>query len=257
MRASASQAPTHRRRPASEISKPPLMVNQTGRVTPMTFDKLFAAGRASVRSGSHGVERDPRMTGRWGPSVVLLPQGDVARRIADLTSAAADALHGVHWLSGGIGRAHLTVRALERYTESVDPERLARYRAAVQRAVQSVGPLSFELRGVGISGGSLMLSALPVNASANTLRTRLGAELGWDGWLEDSVFESGRDPIWYCSILHYAEELTDVESMIRWVDLHADVQIGFHTFDSVEICWWAHDGVGMAPRVAASLPART
>lgn len=220
----------------------------------VTFDEVFAAGRASVRSGSHGVEGDPRVTGRWGPSVVLLPQGDVARRVSDLASAVADVLGGTHWLSGGVGRAHLTVRALEHYAESVDAERLARYRVAVHRALRSVGPLSFEFRGVGISGGSLMVCAFPVNSSADALRQRLAVELGRDGWLEDSVFENGRDPIWYCSILHYAEPLTNVENMIDWVDAHADVQIGVHTFESVEICGWAYDGAGMVAEVVASLP---
>ena len=144
---------------------------------PEGFVRTFSAGRDAVESGSHDIEGDPRASGRWGPSIVLLPRGDVERRLADLTSTAAGILDDEHWLSGGAGRAHITVRALEPFAPSIDSNRLQRYEAALRRALDDLGSLRFELRGVGVSTGSVM------------------------------------------------------------------------------VCTWEHDGKGMAPQVAASLPA--
>ncbi|MGQ0434518.1 MAG: hypothetical protein ACT452_19190 [Microthrixaceae bacterium] len=186
---------------------------------------------------------------------MLLPGGDVAQRLAGLTSTAATILQDEHWLSGGADRAHLTVRALEHYADVIDPDRLERYQSALRRALRDIGPLRFEFRGLGISPGSLLVPAIPLGPGPDALRERLGTELGADGWLEDRFFDNGRDPIWYCSILHYATSLSNVDNMMNWVENQSDVFLGAHTFDSVEICAWKHDGAGMAPQVAASLPA--
>jgi hypothetical protein len=98
-----------------------------------------------------------------------------------------------------------------------------------------------------------MVRARPHTSAAQELRTRLGAELGQDGWLEDAVFERGRDPVWYCSILHYAEPVNEVEELIAWVETQRDASLGVHTFDTLHICCWSHDGHGMVPRVAGSV----
>jgi hypothetical protein len=186
---------------------------------------------------------------------VLLPAEDLARRLDVLTTAAAEAAGGAQWLSGGLGRAHITVRALEPYAETVPRERLSRYQSVLRRALDDVGPLRFEFGGLGVSAGSVMVRAAPVEQRVHALRERLGAELGEDGWLEDRVFENGRDPIWYCSILHYASPIADPEHLIAWVDERAGISLGVHSFESVEICLWAHDGRGMSPQVIASIPA--
>ncbi len=219
------------------------------------FEQLFTAGVASVRTGSHGIEDSPQATGRWGPSMVLIPAADLARRLDDLTTAAAEAAGETHWLSGRLGRAHITVRALEPYALSVPPERVSRYRSALRRALHEVGPLQFEFGGLGVSTGSVVIRAEPVEQGAQALRERLGTELGEDGWLEDHVYENGRDPIWYCSILHYASPIADPAKLLAWVDESAGTSLGVHTFESVEICLWAQDGNGMSPEVVASIPA--
>jgi hypothetical protein len=219
------------------------------------FEAVVSDGLAAVRAGSHGIEDNPRVTGRWGPSIVLLPRGEVAHRLAGLASTAGEILEDSHWLSGGVGRAHLTVRALEPYAVSIDADRLQRYRIALQRALREIGSLRFEFRGLGISAGSVMVRAIPLSRAADVLRQRLGAELGPDGWLEDDFFENGRDPIWYCSILHYAAALSNVEDLVNWIDRQADGAVGACTFDSVEICTWKYTQTGMVPQVTASLPA--
>jgi hypothetical protein len=217
------------------------------------YQAMLTAGLEALRSGRHDVEGDPRSTGRWGPSVVLRPSGDVARCLADLTTAAAACLDGAHWLSGDVRRAHLTVRALEPYAESIETDRLARYRSALVRATRRLGPLTFEFTGVGISTGSVLVRAFPVGPAADQLREQVGAELGPDGWLEDSHFANGRDPIWYCSIIHYAGRLENVEPLIDWVADRDGIPFGAHTFTSVDVCSWSHDGAGMAPQVEASV----
>lgn len=218
------------------------------------FGELFAAGEQAVWDGTHAVEGDPGSTGRWGASVVLLPGGKLADRLDELAWAAGTAAGGGHWHSGGLGRAHVTVRALEPCAEVVDPDRLVRYRAALQRALHRVGSLAFEFSGLGTSVGGVMVSARPTGSGPDELRSRLGSELGADGWLENAHFGSGRDPIWYCSILHFASPVTDPERLLAWTRRNADAGLGTHAFDSVNVCTWAHDGRGMAPGVAASVP---
>lgn len=220
-----------------------------------TFRRIVEAGVAAVRSGTHGTEGDPRRTGRWGPSLVLLPDTDLARGLADLTASVARILGGSHWLSGMEDRSHVTVRALEPYTDSVPPDRLSRYLAAAERTIEASGPLTLSFDGVGISPGSVMVRARPLTDAAEDLRAKLGTELGDDAWFEDAVFERGRDPVWYCSILHYAEPVTRVDDLLAWVESQHDVSLGSHTFDALHLCCWSHDGSGMVPRVAGSVSA--
>lgn len=211
------------------------------------FESIFAAGLAAVRSGSHGIESDPRTTGRWGPSIVLRPDGVIADRLSELTSTAGGILDGEHWRSGALGRAHLTVRTLAPYTESIEADRLERYQAALHSAVRKVGPLRFDFGGLGVSSGSLMVCANPQTSAPATLRALLGAELGPDG----------RDPIWYCSLLHFVSTLKNTDGFIDWVADHADKALGTYTFRVVDVCWWRYDGEGMAPQVAASVEAKS
>lgn len=225
-------------------------------MVPPQFRSIFAAGETAVRTGEHGIETDPRSTGRWGPSIVLLPTGDLAHLLDDLTSEAAAVAGRDHWLSGGPGRAHVTVRALEPFADAVDPAQLERYRSALGRALHDTGPLLLTFGGLGLSTGSLMVCAEPIGTSADALRQRLGTELGADGWLEDGLYPDGRDPIWYCSILHYAEKIAHPERLIDWVEVRADAVLGSQTFESVHIARWEHNGTAMAPHVLASVTSR-
>lgn len=232
-----------------------LRIDKDGEMGTRPFERIFAAGTEAARSGSLRIEGDPHTTGRWGPSIILRPRGAMRQRLGELTRTAVGITGDDHWQSGADGRAHLTVRALEPYTESIDPKRLDRYKTALHTALGTIGSFRFEFRYLGLSPGSLMVGAIPQDSFAQNLRDRLGPALGSDGWLEDKYYENGRDPIWYCSLLHYIRPVTQVDALLDWIAGHADTTWGDCEITSVDLCTWHFDGDGMAPEPAVSLPA--
>ena len=201
------------------------------------------------------LEGAPAETGRWGPSVVFLPNGPVAAALGRLTLEVVEILGEGHWPSGGLGRAHITVRALEPYIESIPQDRAARYVAAMTRALRDIGSARLEVVGVGLSPRGVMACAVSVDGAADRLRHRLNEELGDDGWLERTVFEHGRDPIWYCTLVHFAEPILDPGRLVTWVDQRISWGFGPAIFDSVALCTWFFDGEAMVPRTIASVAA--
>lgn len=218
------------------------------------FDRIVRNGRAAVLSGRHDTEVPPSQSGRWGLSVVLLPSSDLARSLDDLTNEATETIGDGHWRSGGMGRAHVTVRALEPYGDTPVPTgRANRYILALERAITGLRAVRLELEGLALSAGTVMARARCTDGTANELRQRLGTELGDDGWLEDRHFENGRDPIWYCSLVHFAGPITAPARLVKWVDSRTDIHIGGESFASVYLCRWDFDGTATAPVVIASV----
>lgn len=218
------------------------------------LERTLAAGRSAVLSGGHGTEGEPAVSGRWGPSAVLLPSGALATSLGEVTDEVVEILGDGHWPSGGPGRAHVTVRALEPYAESVPRDRVARYLSAMTRALQEVGPVRLEFTGVGLSPSGVMACAASVDGAADQLRDRLEVHLGDDGWLEQAAFERGRDPIWYFTLIHFAGPISDAGAIVSWVDQRSGLTLGVETFDSMALCSWSFDGCAMAPQVIESAP---
>jgi 2'-5' RNA ligase len=222
-------------------------------VVPVAFERLSARGREAVLSGDHGYQGDPAETGRWGPSVVLFPGDRIASDLDRLTSEVMDVAGAGHWPSGGLGRAHLTIRALEPYVTSIPDDRAARYLEAMRRALADVSHFSLDLIGVGLAPDGVIACATSPDGGADRLRERLEEELGEAGWLERAAFENGRDPIWYCTLVHFAAPIDDPEALVAWVDEHTEVEVGSDLFDSISLCRWSHDGQAMSPSSVVSL----
>ena len=213
---------------------------------------MHASGRAAVLDGTHGREDAPWVTGRWGPSVVGLIADDPAPSLDELTRKASTVAGPGHWQSGRAGRAHLTVRALEPYAdEDPGPDHLARWCAALERAF--IAPLRFALDGLVLSPAGVMLRCRDLDGGADAARTSFGQELGDDGWLEDAVFETGRDPIWYCTLLHFAGPVVDPQALVEWVDARTDLALGEVRVDTLSVCRWNLDELGMAPTALAEV----
>ena len=224
-------------------------------VSVAAFDEIMRAGRAAVLTGRHRVEGPPSETGRWGPSAVVLASGELARTLDQLADDAADVAGGVHWRTGGDGRGHATVRALEPHSGAApDAAVSTRYVTALQRASAGIGPIALEFDGIVLAPASIMVTGRSPDGAADELRRRLGEELGTDGWLEDAVFDRGRDPIWYCTILHFAGPIDRPSALVDWVERRRHADIGRESFDSVTLCTWSFDGIGMRPECIARVP---
>lgn len=246
--------PPGRRSDPSRCGIEPVAMRQDGGMAPGALERMLTAGRAAVLSGGHGTEGVPAESGRWGPSAVLLPSGALATSLGHVTDEVVEILGDGHWPSGGPGRAHVTVRALEPYAESVPLDRVARYLSAMTRALEEVGPVRLAFTGVGLSPSGVMACATSVDGVADQLRHRLEVHLGHDGWLEQAAFDSGRDPIWYCTLVHFAGPISDAGTLVSWVDQRSDLALGGETFHSMALCSWSFDGCAMAPRVMESVP---
>ena len=212
-----------------------------------SFERVNEQGQHAVLTGTHGFDVLPSEGGRWGPSALLLPGGDLAHGLGELTSEVLGLLGGTHWPSGSNGRAHLTVRALEPHTRVVAAERVDRYRGAAARTVDRVGTIELEFSGVALSPSTVLACATSPDFSGDEARTVLAEELGSDGWLEDAVFRTGRDPIWYCSLVHFAEPIAEPKALVQWAAEHRGAELGRHRFSSIAVCNWRYDGLGMQP----------
>src|SRR5688572_7368382 len=154
------------------------------------------------------METDPAVSGRWGPSVVLLPTADVASALDRCTGEALAAAGPGHWATGSLGAAHVTVRALGHWGDSASDEQID----ALRRAAG--GPVTLAVRGLTLTSTAILARANDVDGAADALRARFAAELGAAGWLEDAVLPSGRDG-WYATLVHFAAPTA--EGLPAWV----------------------------------------
>ena len=212
-----------------------------------TRDRIAAAGRAAIAAGSHRVDAPPSPGGRWGLSAVLLLKGPVADELTALTDEAASIAGAHHWRSGADGRAHVTVRALEHYGGDADHEP---YLDALGLA--AAGPITLHFDALSVSDATVVAWGTDVDGRADDLRRRYADALGGRGWLEHAHLPGGRDPVWYCSVLHFTGPIMRPPELLDWVDRVAVTTTA--TFATVDLCQWSFDGAGMRPVVVGSAP---
>lgn len=164
---------------------------------------------------------------------------------------------GGHWQTGQAGSAHLTVRALEFYRPSVDPDEpvIKRYLSAMERAATTVGPARIEVTGLTLTPGTVMASAVAVDDQADRFMDQLKEELGPDAWHE---LDYGRRDIWYLNLLHFTTDIPSPEPLISWVEAHRSISLGEATIRSAELVRFLHAPDGprplMRPQLIASTP---
>lgn len=98
-----------------------------------------------------------------------------------------------------------------------------------------------------------MACAEDMVGTADELRHRLQVELGEDGWLENNHFASGRDPIWYFTLINFTGSLANTQRFLEWFEANRERRIGEDTFSQIDICRWKFDGSRMIPKVVASV----
>jgi aminoglycoside phosphotransferase (APT) family kinase protein len=209
------------------------------RGTTIKFDELFEAAVPLISSGDHQRDTPPVEGGRWPVSVVLRPPAgsDLSHRLDDVTREAA-AIAGLgHWQTGQVGSAHLTVRALETYRPIVDPTEpvIQRYQSAMERA--AAGPARFEVTGLTLTAGSVMASAVALDAQADLFLDQFATELGPDAWFEHP---HGRRDIWYLNLLHFTSDIPDPENLITWVKAHRSASLGQTSIELAELVRFHH-----------------
>jgi hypothetical protein len=136
-----------------------------------------------------------------------------------------------------------------RSSEPLNPVDFEQYVAAVGRAAVDIRSVSFEFVGLAASAGTVMACAHSVDGRANELRHRLQIELGEYGWLENNHFASGRDPIWYATLVNFTGPLENPEHFIDWFSRSRSINLGTAEFGQVELCRWTFQDLRMVPEV--------
>ena len=204
------------------------------------FDRLFEQGRTAVLSGAHYQDTPPVDGGRWGLSVVFLPNADAADRLAAVTAEAMRVAGREHWPTGAPHAVHLTVRAIQvhRSVVSADDPLASRCEAALRRAAAGARPARLRLAGLTLTPSGVMACAFPEDNAADAFAGRLGDELGADGWFEAQYH---RD-IWYATLLHFTGEIPDRQGLVDWVAARRHLDLGVTRADEAELLRFRYDG---------------
>jgi hypothetical protein len=204
------------------------------------FDRLFEQGRAAVLSGAHYRDTPPVDGGRWGLSVVFLPDSDAMHRLAALTAEAMDIAGREHWPTGAPPAVHLTVRAIHMHRSVVPPgdPLEARCAAALRRAGMGARPARLRLSGLTLTPSGVMACAVPDDHAADAFAARLGDQLGADGWFEAQYH---RD-IWYATLLHFTSDIRDQQGLVDWVAARRRLDLGVVRADEAELLRLRYDG---------------
>jgi hypothetical protein len=213
-----------------------------------------------IANGNHTRDTPPEEGGRWPVSVVLRPPTDspLSQTLDRLTTEAADLAGGHlsgpdggaggHWQTGQLGSAHLTVRALEYYRPTINPDEpvIKRYQSAMERAAAAAGPARVEVIGLTLTPGTVMAAAQPLDDQADLFMDQLRFELGPDAWHE---LPHGRRDIWYLNLLHFTATIPDPTRLIDWVQARRTTGFGEVTIDTAELVRFWHTPAGSRPHM--------
>ena len=216
------------------------------------FDELQSGGERAVLDGTHTRETPLADGGRYGLSIVLLPDRPTADRLGQLTAEALVEAGPGHWPTGSPDTLHVTIRALEAHRSKVpaDDPLVARAGSALIRAAARSRPVSMALRGLTLTSTGVMLRIRPEDEAAPELAAAIGEELGDDGWFERDYQRT----IWYSMLVHFAAPITDPARLIAWVRDRRAVDLGRVRFDAAQLTRWRYDGTRTRCTVLTTAP---
>jgi hypothetical protein len=204
------------------------------------FDRLFERGRAAVLARTHYRDTPPVEGGRWGPTVLFVPDRGCVERLAAVTDEAMAVAGPRHWPTGAPSAVHVTVRAIQAHRADVpggDPV-TSRAAAAMARAATEALTVRLRLSGLTLTPSGVMVCSYPYDGAADDFACRLRDELGDDGRFEANFH---RD-IWYATLLHFAGPFVDPEALVAWVESHRDLELPDAVVDAVELIRFRYDG---------------
>jgi hypothetical protein len=222
------------------------------------FDRLFEQGRGAVLSGAHYRDTPPVDGGRWGLSVVFVPDAACMESLATVTADVMDLTGSEHWPTGAPEAVHFTVRAIQVHRSAVpaDDPLVSRCAAALGRAAAGARPVRLRLAGLTLTPSGVMACAFPQDDAADEFARRLGVELGPDGWFEADYH---RD-IWYATLVHFTGELRNPHRLVDWVASRRRLNLGCAVVSEAELLWFRYNGrqpvrVGLARAALGGTPA--
>ncbi len=144
------------------------------------YDRLWANAIEKIRAGS--VEADPVLAAglpdkRRGLTLIARPSASVRQRVEAFLRELRELEPEQHYYAPT--ELHVTVLSLFTATPQCEPfmARIAAYRAAVDGALRSVGPIKLSFSGVTASAGTVMIQGFFENETLNDLRNALRCRL--------------------------------------------------------------------------------
>ncbi|GIJ70976.1 hypothetical protein [Virgisporangium ochraceum] len=202
------------------------------------FDRLFVRGRDAVLSGAHVRDVPPVDGGRWGMSVVLVPDRSTRTALAAATADALAVAGDDHWPTGTPHAVHVTVRAIEPYRTTPPGDLADRCARALARAAAASGPVGLTFRGLTLTPSGVMACAFPADGAADHFADRLAHELGPDGWFEAAF----RRDIRYATLVHFTGDIRDPHALVRFVAERRRRPFGRATIGAAELLRFRYDG---------------
>lgn len=218
------------------------------------YDELFLLGREAVLAGRPELNAPPvDGGGRWGMSVILRPEADVAARLGALTAEALPLAGPGQWPTGSPDTVHFTLRSLADYRAEVpDGDPLAaRCLAALRTAAAAVDPIRIALTGLSLTPTSVMLRTEPDGDGFDRLDAAFGAALGPDGARERGI----RRTIRHANLVHFAAPVARPRALVDWVADRRRLDLGDSVLRAADlIVWRHHEGRGMRIHPLATVP---
>jgi hypothetical protein len=215
----------------------------------VTVDSLHEQGRAALLAGRERLDVPPGDgTRRWGLSVLVRPQPELADRLDAITRQLVAMAGDGQWATGASDTAHLTLYSLEPHRPGLTlaDRSAARYSSAMARAAAATPPATFAVTGLGLTPGGVIAACEPVDAGARRLRPALTAALGGD------VFEAAyRGDQWWMSLVHLAAPVRDTEALVEYVEARRDEPLGTLEARRLELVRYEHHD---APAGARMVP---
>lgn len=197
------------------------------------FEDLFAESVPLIMEQRHGREQPPVEGGRWPVSVVIFPEGDVAKRLDLITRELIGLAGPGHFHTGIAGSAHLTVRALERFRARIpdDDPAVARYIRAVRAAAGRTRSFSVAITGLTFTPTAVLAGVSTGRTELDELTAVLAEELGPDDWLERDYVRTFR----HLTLVHFGADIAHPRELIDWVGDRRALTIGSMTVPAVDL----------------------
>jgi hypothetical protein len=220
----------------------------------VTVESLHEQGRAALLAGQERLDTPPASGGRrWGLSVLVRPQPELAARLAAVTAEVVAVAGPGQWATGASDTAHLTLYSLEPHRPGLtlaDPA-AGRYAAAMARAAAATPRASFTVTGLALTPGGVIAGCAPADDAARSLRPALAAELGGD------VFEERyRGDGWWVSLVHLAAPVRDAAALVDLVERRRGEALGRLDARRLELVRYEHRDEPAGPRTVPVTLAR-
>lgn len=212
-----------------------------------SLDALHEQGRAALLAGTPRLDVPPGDGDRrWGLSVLLIPQGELAQRFATETQQLAALAGPGQWATGGAGSAHLTLYSLEPHRDGLttaDSE-VRRYADVMTRAAAASPAATFDVTGLALTPGGVVVACDPADDPARQLRRRFNEALGVE------AFEASyRGDQWWSSLLHFAAPVADPAGLVAHVEARRHQALGRFTATALDLVRYEYRQAADGPRM--------